>query len=96
MIILQIDTHRVAILPFEGYAPVTADTYRIAPRSSAKGVKSKSWDVHILRFSSGIEGVQARNTTCLKPAVNAWAFSGQKKLPQAPLPEASNHPVSVT
>jgi hypothetical protein len=71
MILLEVDTHRVAISELESDAPRTIDVDRVSGRTMAmQGMKVEAWNVHILRSPGPIEGVETPEDSSMHPGVN--------------------------
>jgi hypothetical protein len=60
MILLEVDTQRVAILEFEGDTPRTVDVDRVSSRAIAmKSMKVESRNIHVRGSTGPIKSVEA-------------------------------------
>ena len=58
MVLLEIYSESIALLPFEGDAPGTVDVQIVPPRCSSQGMKVEAWDVEIQEILGAIEGIE--------------------------------------
>jgi hypothetical protein len=71
MILLEVETHRVAIFELESDAPRTIDVDRVSGRTMAmQDMKIEAWNVHVLRPPGPIESVQTPEGSSMHPGVD--------------------------
>jgi len=71
MMLLQVDTYRVAIFELESDAPRTIDVDRVSGRTMAmQDMKVEAWKVHVLRSPGPIESVETPEDSSMHPGVN--------------------------
>jgi len=96
MVLLQINLPRVSIVPFECDAPGAVDVKTIAERLAPERMEVEAGDVKIAQRRRMLERVQPPEYTILKFQSHLAASTFPKKLLKPLVPEAANHPRTVT
>lgn len=87
MVLLEIDTDRVALLPLKRDTPRTIYPDTVPPHSAPKSMKAKSGHSEVFQRLGLVQRVQTRKAPPLQIRSNLCAAARQKQLLQHLVPE---------
>src|SRR6476659_1242821 len=95
VVLLEVDTMRVAFPELENNAPRSVDMDRVFRRSmAAQGVEIEAGDVHVLRPTGLIKSIKAPENPVMNPGIDLPCCTLFPKLRQSLVPEALDHCVT--
>src|ERR1700733_3519562 len=91
MVLLQVNSKRLGVLPFERDAPRPVYVDRIALRFSVQSMKVKAWLPQTVQRANRIESIEPHQRPTMQVTSHPGRLSGLEKLLEAAVLEASNH-----
>jgi hypothetical protein len=93
VVLLQIDSQRIALLPFECNAPCSTDVHAETDRLRVQRMKIEAWEVQMFEVGRGVERIKPAFAARVKLGRHLIRATLLEELPQALMPEAADHPV---
>jgi hypothetical protein len=93
MILLQVDSQRIAFLELEGDAPRPIDMHGVTDRFASQDMEIEAGNIHLFRAPGVIQSIKSAQTALLQCSLNASGSARFEQLLQAFVPEAPNHAI---
>jgi hypothetical protein len=92
MVLLQVDTLRTVLIPFERDAPWSVDMHRIARRiEAAEAMEIEAGLIQLRQRRRRIECVEPPQNSALQVVADLGGPAGREQLGQALVPESPDH-----